>query len=249
MGSRGSGNGYGSKTLTTKSVEREWVKHQKGEIEVQRRYARQADNERDRRLYESNVQGMERVLQERQERFERSRELLKGKGKPESIDEALKKVNLDENGRQRYRNNCQRCVIAYELRRRGYNVEAVEWDGWKEGSNSWQWTRALEGATYFENIGARTRKQTLPKIAQKMEEWGEGSRAFVAVAWDNSTSSHVFNAEYHNGNVVFVDAQTGKYVKWSEYNALAKPSSIEIVRVDHLKPTAEIANMVRRGRK
>lgn len=48
------------------------------------------------------------------------------KGKPYSIDNALKNVNPNHSyDYSEYSENCQRCVVAYELRRRGYNVTAL----------------------------------------------------------------------------------------------------------------------------
>lgn len=54
-----------------------------------------------------------------------SKEALGRKGKQHSIATALKTVNPNRNpAYSEYSENCQRCVVAYELQRRGYNVEA-----------------------------------------------------------------------------------------------------------------------------
>lgn len=51
--------------------------------------------------------------------------VLGGQGTPLSITDALKGANPRFAKGTQYAVNCQRCVQAYELRRRGYNVEAL----------------------------------------------------------------------------------------------------------------------------
>ena len=111
----------------------------------------------------------------------------------------------------RYTTNCQRCVIAYEARRRGYDVIAKPKleakDALSDMFNKNGWANAFKngriGLTHItseRNYGARR------KIVNKLLKWGDGSRAIVRVKM-NEAAGHVFIAENIKGKVVFVDPQ------------------------------------------
>lgn len=158
------------------------------------------------------------------------------KGKVKTPEQALAATNPNyKSGANEYTRNCQRCVYAYELQRRGYNVEAKErvlsgtdpmFNGvWKRGFKNQTWTAQGE-------LG--TRNTTVEKnIVGKMKNWGDGSRAIVYVAWKGG-SAHVFNVENTGGKVSIFDGQTGKKHSLSEYLSIAKPSKTMISRVDNL---------------
>ena len=244
-GSKSKSNSYG--TYLSKSYEKSEIQKYEDLIAIREGYLKNPDLEYWRReIYQNAIEENKERIQNLKKTFAKARELLSGKGKPESIEEALERVNLTKDGKQRQNRNCQRCVIAYELRRRGYKVEAEDFDGWGFGTSSRKWRTAFAGMS-FENIGAKTRKQTLEKMGEKMKSFGEGARAIVSVDW-NERKGHVFNAEWKNGSLILTDAQTGKYVDWSRYNTMAKPTSIEIARVDKLEPTQDIVDIVRKGR-
>lgn len=119
----------------------------------------------------------------------------------------------DEN----YQRNCQRCVWAYELQRRGYDVEAKPTFAGDDLPTQGKW-RTLD-KNYANNPSAilgslwdRSRRNIKTEVAEAhdvMSGWGEGSRGIVRVAW-NKRSGHVFNVEYKNGKITAYDAQTGK---------------------------------------
>ena len=162
--------------------------------------------------------------------------VLGKKGKAKTQEQALAATNPNYKSRTaEYTRNCQRCVYAYELQRRGYNVEAkarvlsgtdpMFGGNWKHGFKNQTWTRQGE-------LG--TRNATVEKnIADKMKNWGDGSRAIVYVAWKGG-SAHVFNVENTGGKVSIFDGQTGKKHSLSEYLSIAKPSKTMISRVDNL---------------
>lgn len=162
------------------------------------------------------------------------------KGEPMSMRAAYSGANPHfSRDYAEYSFNCQRAVIAYEARRRGYDVTALPtYKGdilprsTKNGNAFWM--GAFQGAKPV-SVGAKTRKEVQSNLASKMQSWGDGSRAIVRVGWKNSRSGHVFNVENHNGKMYYVDAQTGSRVNIKQYLGLADPSSVRLVRTDNLR--------------
>ncbi len=94
-------------------------------------------------------------------------------------------------GKEEYTRNCQRCVCAYEARRRGYDVIASKriLDGTDTLpclGHPFGFQNVFEnGKELLEKIQARTGKAVQNSIINKMESFGDGTRAFVAVYWQD----------------------------------------------------------------
>lgn len=169
------------------------------------------------------------------------REALGTKGRPMSMADAVRGANPYYDGTYReFSENCQRAVIAYEARRRGYNVTAQPtYQGDKlpeasvNGKGNGRWQGAFQNAKR-ENVAGRNAQQVQNNIESKMKEYGNGARAIVRVQWKNG-GGHVFNVERQNGKTHYVDAQIGARYKPSEVLGMAKPSSVALVRTDNLK--------------
>lgn len=174
------------------------------------------------------------------------KEAIGTRGAALAPDEAMKganphySVNFAE-----YSENCQRAVVAYELRRRGYTVTAQptykgDTLGYsvphvnKDGGRNGLWMGAFQGAK-TQTIGASTRKKTIANIEAAMSGFGSGSRAIVRVQWSGNNGGHVFNAEREGSKTVYRDAQTGRKVNISHYMDMARPSKTQIVRTDNLR--------------
>ena len=138
-----------------------------------------------------------------------------------------------------YHRNCQRCVVAYVLRRQGYDVAALPWAGngdavfqaynhlYSTGTNP-DWVVADQEMV---SVGSRNKKKALANLDAELERYGEGAQAFVVFLKKGSTWGHTFIAERQNGRTVFVDPQTGKveYDSWKDEFA---PTSLKVARVD-----------------
>jgi len=105
-----------------------------------------------------------------------------------------------------YSMNCTHCIQAYELRRRGLDVEAAPLPQQFQPNMNWPGGR-LPG-TVEQVWGRNLTKGSHADIVQAFEQAGPGSRGFVATRW-NQGGGHVFSVENVDGNVRFVDAQTG----------------------------------------
>lgn len=173
-----------------------------------------------------------------------------GQGAPQSPSKAMERVNpdiksVDAMNYEDYQSNCQRCVVAYELNRRGYNVEAEATyrnDPYPRGG---QWMSAFQGAK-SEGVGGTTNAKVNKNIQAKMAGWGDGSRGIVRV--NNSRGGHVFNVEYRNGKLYYYDAQHNiRYDPARVFNHVNK-KDVAIVRTDNLKLSDNVRHMVRKSR-
>ena len=158
-----------------------------------------------------------------------------------------------------YSENCQRCVVAYELRRRGYDVIAqatFDTDKWPSGvdingRHMGFWRGAFQGAkTDFIGVrgdNARAEKKVLDNIAAQMKEYGNGSRAIIRIGYRGSRLGHVFNIENRNGRMYYVDAQSGdRYSNADMRNMMkiVKTESVSLTRTDNLRISSRAKEFV-----
>ena len=122
-----------------------------------------------------------------------------------------------------YSRNCQTCVIAFEMRLRGYNVEALP-----KGNNPFQDAIARSGDEY--DTGASKAwvtdtgehpvpKQYSPPVynagPRYLWDWiddtiQEGERYNFSVLWAGKSFGHIMSAFRKDGKLVIYDPQTGE---------------------------------------
>lgn len=163
------------------------------------------------------------------------------------IDNNVKNTNpAYKNGGPAYRQNCQRCVAAYEMRRRGYDVVAKPAVVGNDGKLSAKdplyssWKNVFEGARFEFHSGYDGGKAG---IVSQMDRWGDGAVAEVRVLW-NASEAHVFVAQRVNGIVRFIDPQTGN-LNCEEYFTKAALGATMIARIDNLEPSALIEKCIK----
>ena len=150
----------------------------------------------------------------------------------ETSKDSLKKVNPQFNNKfwdqskeaRQYRENCANCVIAYEMRRRGYKVTAAPYKSKlkRNPENGWK------GAVLY-SAGENPKSD----IEVLLNNSGEQSRVQIKALWNGQGNmGHTFVAEKQDGKLVFLDPQSGK-----EYNdnILDSMNSIEYWRIDNLE--------------
>lgn len=166
------------------------------------------------------------------------------RGSPIPMETAINTVNPNYGQGREYSLNCQRCIYAYEMQRRGYDVEALPRILKGQDKASENWDRIMDGQTW-EHVG-RTQNQVKNGLLDKMAGYGDGSRAAIYVSWKGRRSAHVFIAEQQNGGTVFLDAQTHQYVDISSYLSRSSPAKTMISRLDNLQPTELITECVKK---
>lgn len=147
-----------------------------------------------------------------------------------------------------FSSNCQRCVFAYEMRRRGYDVEALptyESDTMPSNGN---WMSAMSGMTRID-VGKTTEAATIKNIEGTMAGWGEGSRGIIRLKWAGGNSGHVINCEYTNGKLHVWDVQSNKRITGTAYLKKYLPnttlSGTQLFRTDNATPTEAMRYMVK----
>jgi hypothetical protein len=172
------------------------------------------------------------------------------KGVSLDVKEALEGANPNYNQNDPagpYGINCQRSVIAYELHRRGYDVDALPLNDPDADEYS-----TLDGyAKAFVGIKMEAPATSAPEniaefISGKMAAWGEGSRATIKIEWKNRRSSgHVFVAERIDRDTMFLDQQNGD-TDVSGYFLFAKPTEVLFGRIDNLPLADDLGALVKK---
>lgn len=153
------------------------------------------------------------------------KEAIGPKGKSMGIIQAVDEANpyySDEYSN--YSKNCQRCVVAYELRRRGYDVIAQptykndKWaiGGTRNGASLDRWRGAFRHAK-SDNVGGKNPDKTYSNIVDQMKEYGNGARAVMSLDWKKGNSGHVFVLENRNGKIYFMEPQRPIYKSSHRY--------------------------------
>lgn len=157
-----------------------------------------------------------------------------------SIQQDLAAVNPKYGMGDGYNLNCGNCVAAYELRRRGIDVEA----------QPRKWMPDDEWADMFEGfLRQKPTSKTTAKIVEELElkilSWGEGARGTIfGVIIGSRKKGHFFSVEVSGGKVMFVDSQNNNADVRLYFDGLM-PSSIIYGRLDNLNPNVSIINAVK----
>lgn len=151
-----------------------------------------------------------------------------------SVEQDLRAVNPRyDTEKKEWTENCQRCVPAYELRRRGYQVKA------KPRAPMADYL-ARHPFDVWENPKVVSCKGSgREEIAAQMSRWGDGARAQVIVMWDKAASGHTFMAEQRGGVTCFYDPQSGEN-EVDYYFSYVRMGKTQVVRVDNLRPSEYI---------
>lgn len=166
------------------------------------------------------------------------------------IKDCYKTTNPHYRKDRRYQENCQRCVNAYEARRRGYDVVAKPSpqtsarDTLAIMKHPKGWPAVYEkGPANIEKVKGGTAKTVKMNICERMAEYGNGARAIVRIRWQKIKSGHVFMAEQDGDKTRFVDPQSGeKDVAYYFDPGMIKPTKTRLLRVDDKAFTDLIEN-------
>ena len=143
-------------------------------------------------------------------------------------------------GSNLYKRNCPNCTAAYELRRRGFDVEAL---GNKKGMILDKYFGIFKNMERYEIVKSPGDgvKEVTSAISEVTKEWGEGARGVVSVT--NNKIGHVFSMEIRGGKLEFIDPQL--YTSRSE-EMFTTAKTIMFGRVDNLELSDEILSLVKK---
>ena len=161
----------------------------------------------------------------------------------------------NEELKQLYNDNCAVCTATYDLRRRGYDVEAgsdavTMADGY-EGLTVDEIASFYEGCTRSDFVYERdleikygkadNMKYMLEYLEKDFLEHGDGARGNLCVIW-NGGGGHSMSIEVENGKVVVRDAQTNQLFELSYFAPYIQ--SVSYLRTDNLEFSDEILKYV-----
>ena len=132
------------------------------------------------------------------------------KGTSMAIQDAVKGANPNYSRGSAYGVNCQRCVQAYEFRRRGYDVVAKPTPS-TNNIISWGSECFIQPGAYQYSYQAYALNQTEAAVKKALANAPDGSRFSIYIKWKRTYggSAHVFIAEKTGGVVHYLDPQTG----------------------------------------
>lgn len=164
------------------------------------------------------------------------------KGSKMAMSKAYSGANPEyKTGAWEYKNNCQRCVQTYELRRRGYNVTAMPK---KRRNDNISWGSEIfngYGKTKYDAIKAYKLNQTEQAVKTELANAPAGSRYSIYIQWKGG-SAHVFIAEKTKTGVKYVDPQSGQG-NVSDYFNGGRKGKFGFFRMDD-KPLTTDANLI-----
>ncbi|MBT1171281.1 toxin glutamine deamidase domain-containing protein [Bifidobacterium sp. SO4] len=177
--------------------------------------------------------------------------LLDNPGQPMSISKADRShanPKFESHG-WRYRNNCQSCVPAYEMRRRGVNVKARGFGSTESQKVKMDTTLAwINPATgrppTWRSVGSMTEDLVFSRIRRRVNP---GERYAMSFAWQRPGMGHIVVLErpWTNkaGDIIVVDPQSGKRQTLEQYfrRYPVDARSVGIYRIDNLELNRDIA--------
>lgn len=151
-----------------------------------------------------------------------------------------------------YHINCQSCVVAYEMRRRGYDVEANQ-NTKRKGNIPYELSYTTEKAWLDDNgnvpkkqraggryvDGYKIKNKTFKVMMSEFEDMtSTPGRYHMDFGWKNRRSGHIITMErFKDGTMRIYDPQCGMVI--TDFKAYAKRFSlvygISILRVDNLR--------------
>ena len=170
------------------------------------------------------------------------------KNSPSSIEDDCKKVNPDFSFyNPDTSENCGLCSVAYDMRRRGYDVTA----GFSHtGTLPQDFREMYKGVRtrhlYGDRVVANNRMAggmtaDAAKRVIKRLNTGKNTRGLLSVGWSYSRGGHAMAYEVlGNGELLIICPQTNKVYKGNDaVRLLQNVSSVESIRTDNLKPNID----------
>lgn len=144
-----------------------------------------------------------------------------------NLGQVASRVNSGRFGAVGYTNNCAKCASAFEMQRRGYNVQA---GGSHQG--------CLSSASEYWWDGARTYKEHANTVEDRIKKFGKNGSGTIGITYA-SGGGHAFNftTNRKTGETTYIDSQSGKVIgnSWNDVtNFFAKLNDNTYIRVTRL---------------
>lgn len=179
------------------------------------------------------------------------------KTKATILDEDMAAINPSyyTNDITHYDENCGACTIAYDLRRRGYDVAAVDEDTYhKSGGTVTDLLNCYDDPTLItqsdiakkyniskESLSEHPTKELVSCMEKEMLSGGEGARGNFITEWTLG-GAHSISWEVENGEIVYRDCQSNEKVDLDRW--LGMSDGFYYFRTDNLTPNEKILDYV-----
>ena len=172
---------------------------------------------------------------------------------------ALSGTNPNYDKAREYQINCQRCVPTYEMRRRGYDVEAlgnlrgsVKLGNLEKMKELW----SLEDKDILRNYieikrgGNITIKDAdFGNVLDFIEDSDIGSRFQISWWWSKNRTGHTIVAENTRKGAMFIDPQLGKTFTTEQFWRLDKNKrKMFLFRIDNRKINEDMLKLIMKGK-
>ena len=142
-----------------------------------------------------------------------------------------------------YKNNCISCALAYDMRRRGYDVEAMPIDTTSVTNGSLPVQLGFYKGEKLETFEVPSDDEAAMKqFSDRILKYGDGSRGLLRIRWKNG-DGHAAIWEVSGDAVVIRDPQNNTIVNLSDY--LRRAKTFYYFRTDNLKLTDKVTEFVR----
>ena len=142
-----------------------------------------------------------------------------------------------------YKNNCISCALAYDMRRRGYDVKSAPIDTTSATNGSLPVQLGFYKGEKLEIFKVSSDLDTAVKqFTKNIVGYGDGSRGMLRIRWKNG-DGHAAVWEVDDGSVVVRDPQNNTIVNLSDYVRRAK--TFYYFRTDNLEPTEKVTRFVK----
>lgn len=175
---------------------------------------------------------------------------LNKKTKTATQDEDMAACNPKYSEGGVYKNNCISCALAYDLRRRGYDVESVGVDTTKAANGSLPVQLGFYKGEKLQSFDVSDDPNVaMKRFTKSLLIYGNGSRGMLRIRWKNG-DGHAVIWEVDGDSVVIRDPQNNTIVDLSDYMKRAK--TLYYFRTDNLELTKKacrlVQNRLRKGR-
>ena len=142
-----------------------------------------------------------------------------------------------------YKNNCISCALAYDMRRRGYDVEAMPIDTTSAVNGSLPVQLGFYKGEKLEAFQVPSDDEAaIKRFSDRILKYGDGSRGLLRIRWKNG-DGHAVIWEVSGDTVVIRDPQNNTIVDLSDY--LRRAKTFYYFRTDNLKLTDKVTEFVR----
>jgi hypothetical protein len=153
----------------------------------------------------------------------------------ESIRACLAATNPGWSEGEPYHINCQRCVLAYEVNRRGIPCVALPATCDDDDQFYHRYYEYLRAKSEIVDLDIDRIGPLFSEITKRMTAMGNHSRAILGVAWAYEDSAHVYILENLDGLLICGNPQTGKIVNLAKKLEKVKLAKTKFIRMDRMR--------------